>query len=35
VPRIPEIDRIYLKRVADAREQGYGTCPVCEPWEAI
>ena len=33
VPRIPEIDRIYLKRVADAREQGYGTCPVCEPWE--
>jgi TatA/E family protein of Tat protein translocase len=35
VPRIPEIDRIYLKRVADAREQGYGTCPVCEPWEAV
>jgi len=33
VPRIPEIDRVYLKRVADARDQGYGTCPVCEPWE--
>jgi hypothetical protein len=33
VRRIAEIDRIYLKRVADAREQGYGTCPVCEPWE--
>ncbi len=33
VPRIPEIDRVYLKRVAEAREQGYGTCPVCEPWE--
>jgi TatA/E family protein of Tat protein translocase len=33
VARIPEIDRIYLKRVAEAREQGYGTCPVCEPWE--
>ena len=33
VPRIPEIDRIYLKRVGEAREQGYGTCPVCEPWE--
>jgi TatA/E family protein of Tat protein translocase len=33
VPRIPEIDRVYLKRVADARDQGYGTCPACEPWE--
>jgi TatA/E family protein of Tat protein translocase len=33
VPRITEIDRVYLKRVAEAREQGYGTCPVCEPWE--
>jgi Tat protein translocase TatB subunit len=33
VKRIPEIDRIYLKRVAEAREQAYGTCPVCEPWE--
>ena len=31
--RIPEIDRVYLKRVAEAGEQGYGTCPVCEPWE--
>jgi sec-independent protein translocase protein TatA len=31
--RIPELDRIYLKRVAEARDQGYGTCPVCEPWE--
>jgi len=33
VSRIPEIDRVYLKRVAEGREQGYGTCPVCEPWE--
>jgi TatA/E family protein of Tat protein translocase len=33
VGRIPELDRVYLKRVAEAREQGYGTCPVCEPWE--
>jgi len=33
VARIPEIDRVYLKRVAEAREQAYGTCPVCEPWE--
>jgi TatA/E family protein of Tat protein translocase len=35
VRRIAEIDRIYLKRVADAREQGYETCPVCEPWEVV
>jgi TatA/E family protein of Tat protein translocase len=35
VPRIPEIERVYLKRVAEAREQGYATCPVCEPWEPV
>jgi TatA/E family protein of Tat protein translocase len=33
VARIPEIDRIYLKSVADGRDQGFATCPVCEPWE--
>ena len=33
VPRISEIDRVYLKLVTEAREQGYKTCPVCEPWE--
>jgi TatA/E family protein of Tat protein translocase len=33
VRRIPEIERIYLKKVDDAREQGFTTCPVCEPWE--
>jgi sec-independent protein translocase protein TatB len=33
VGRIPEIERVYLKRVAEGRDQGYGTCPVCEPWE--
>jgi TatA/E family protein of Tat protein translocase len=33
VARIPEIDRAYFKRVAEAREQGFGTCPSCEPWE--
>jgi TatA/E family protein of Tat protein translocase len=33
VPRIPELERIYLKRIAEARDQGYGTCPACEPWE--
>jgi len=33
VRRIPEMDRIYLKQISEAREQGYQTCPVCEPWE--
>ena len=33
VSRIPETERTYFKHVADAREQGYATCPVCEPWE--
>ncbi|MBI1735045.1 MAG: twin-arginine translocase TatA/TatE family subunit [Candidatus Rokubacteria bacterium] len=33
VPRIPEADRVYLKSVTDARDQGFSTCPVCEPWE--
>ena len=31
--RISELDRIYLKRVADARDQGLVECPVCAPWE--
>lgn len=31
--RIPEIERVYFKRVSDARDQGFVTCPVCEPWE--
>ena len=33
VVRIPEIERVYLKRVPEALEQGFLTCPVCEPWE--
>ena len=33
VTRIPEPERAYFKHVVDAREQGYATCPVCEPWE--
>ena len=33
VKRIPEIDRQYFKALADARDQGLQTCPVCEPWE--
>jgi|SRR5436190_3811913 len=31
--RITEADRVYFKRVADAREAGLAACPVCEPWE--
>lgn len=33
VARIPEGGRVELKSVAEGREQGYTTCPVCEPWE--
>ena len=33
VARIPETERAYFKHIADAREQGFLTCPVCEPWE--
>jgi sec-independent protein translocase protein TatA len=33
VKRIPEVDRVYFKRVADAQEGGLAACPVCEPWE--
>ncbi|HET8579030.1 MAG TPA: twin-arginine translocase TatA/TatE family subunit [Methylomirabilota bacterium] len=33
VGRIPEAERVYFKKVADAKEAGLTTCPVCEPWE--
>jgi sec-independent protein translocase protein TatB len=33
VGRIPELERVYLKTVAEARDKGFVTCPVCEPWE--
>jgi TatA/E family protein of Tat protein translocase len=33
VARIGPGDRVPLKSVADARAQGFSTCPVCEPWE--
>jgi sec-independent protein translocase protein TatA len=33
VVRIPEIERVYLKRVSEAEEHGYLRCPVCDPWE--
>ncbi|MGH7278332.1 MAG: hypothetical protein ACREJG_06545, partial [Candidatus Rokuibacteriota bacterium] len=32
-PRIREVDRVYFKQLSEAREQGFSTCPVCEPWE--
>src|SRR5262245_11574577 len=31
--RIPEAERIELKQISDARDQGFKECPVCEPWE--
>ncbi len=31
--RIEEADRVYFKKVAEARDQGFRPCPVCEPWE--
>ena len=33
VRRIPAAERVELKHVADARDQGFVECPVCEPWE--
>jgi len=33
VGRIAEIDRVYMKKLADALDQGFMKCPVCEPWE--
>lgn len=31
--RIAEPERVYFKRVAEAREAGFAPCPSCEPWE--
>jgi TatA/E family protein of Tat protein translocase len=33
VTRIPQGERVYWKRLVDARDQGSMNCPVCEPWE--
>jgi sec-independent protein translocase protein TatA len=33
--RIAETERVYFKRVVEAREAGYAACPVCEPWEPV
>jgi Tat protein translocase TatB subunit len=35
VRRIPDLDRVYMKRIGDAVDQGYVKCPVCEPWEPM
>jgi sec-independent protein translocase protein TatA len=32
--RIAEPERVYFKRVAEARDAGFVPCPVCDPWEA-
>ena len=31
--RITEQERVNFKTVAEAKDQGYVACPVCEPWE--
>lgn len=33
VVRVPEAERVYMKRLADANDLGFVRCPVCEPWE--
>jgi sec-independent protein translocase protein TatB len=35
VKRIPHGERVYWKRLVEARDQGLTNCPVCEPWEPI
>lgn len=33
VRSVPEVDRVYFKRLGDAEEQGLARCPACEPAE--
>jgi TatA/E family protein of Tat protein translocase len=33
VRRVAEPERLYFKRVAEAKEAGLQACPSCEPWE--
>ena len=33
VRKIPEADRVYFKRVSEAKDGGFMVCPSCEPWE--
>jgi Tat protein translocase TatB subunit len=35
VSRISDLERVYMKRMADALDQGFLKCPVCEPWEPL
>ena len=35
VRRIPEPERAYFKRAAEAMEAGLQACPSCEPWEPV
>jgi len=32
--RLADPERVYFKRVAEAKEAGFLACPVCDPWEA-
>ena len=32
---ISEPERVYFKRVAEAREASLQACPACEPWEPV
>ena len=31
--KVSEADRVYFKRVVEAREAGFVNCPACDPWE--
>jgi hypothetical protein len=33
VAGISEAERVYFKKVAEAREAGHVNCPACDPWE--
>ena len=33
VKRIVGPERVYFKRVVDAKEAGFAPCPACDPWE--
>lgn len=35
VRRMSEPERVYFKRVAEAREASLQACPACEPWEPV
>lgn len=35
VKRISEPERVYFKKVSEAREASLQACPACEPWEPV